>query len=181
MTVWNIIWRNDLQLRELYQNWYKHNSLHFLYVNPVYVVSIAGPYGKGKSEGIDAVMGEGLNDNQIFTFIVLLASVLIDNSMGVPTRYNLNGLEYPSPSTSDSRDGEMSGGERKSINEAYFYVYLKACISEIQERYFNGFNAYSKRKFHMDVNFTLKRFLKSTWKTCVNGFGCAKCSYMFFN
>ena len=123
-------------------------------------------------------MGEGLNDNQIFTFIVLLASVLIDNSMGVPTRYDLNGLEYPSPSTSDSRDGEISGGERKSINEAYFYVYLKACISEIQERYFNGFNAYSKRKFHIDVNFTLKRFLKSTWKTCVNGFGCAKCSYI---
>ena len=133
------------------------------------------------SEGIDAVMGEGLDDNHIFTFIVLLASVLIDNSMGVPTRYDLNGLEYPSPSTSDSRDGEISGGERKSINEAYLYVYLKACISEIQERYFNGFNAYSKRKFHMDVNFTLKRFLKSTWKTCVNGFGCAKCSYMFFN
>ena len=34
------------------------------------------------------MMGEGLNDNQIFTFIVLLASVLIDNSMGVPTRYD---------------------------------------------------------------------------------------------
>ena len=32
------------------------------------------------SEGIDAVMGEGLDDNHIFTFIVLLASVLIDNS-----------------------------------------------------------------------------------------------------
>ena len=36
-------------------------------------------------------------------------------------------------------------------------MYLKACISEIQARYFNGFNAYSKRKFHMDVKFILKK------------------------
>ena len=99
------------------------------------------------SEGIDAVMGEGLDDNQIFTLTVLLASVLIYNSAGVPTRHDLNGLEYPSPSTSDFRGGEICGGERKSINEAYFYVYLKACISEIQARYFNGFSAYSKRNF----------------------------------
>ena len=47
------------------------------------------------SEGIDAVSGEGLDDNQIFTLTVLLASVLIYNSAGVPTRHDLNGLEYP--------------------------------------------------------------------------------------
>ena len=64
------------------------------------------------SEGIDAVMGEGLNDNQIFIFIVLLASVLIDNSMGVPTKYDLNGLEYLLTSTSDFWGGEISGGEK---------------------------------------------------------------------
>ena len=64
------------------------------------------------SEGIDAVMGEGLNDNQIFIFIVLLASVLIDNSMGVPTRYDLNGLEYLLTRTSDFWGGEISGGEK---------------------------------------------------------------------
>ena len=46
------------------------------------------------SEGIDAVMGEGLDDNPIFTFIVLLASVLIDNSMGVAIRYDLNGVSF---------------------------------------------------------------------------------------
>ena len=46
------------------------------------------------SEGIDAVRGEGLDDNQIFTLTVLLASVLIYNSAGVPTRHDLNGLEY---------------------------------------------------------------------------------------
>ena len=46
------------------------------------------------SEGIDAVMGEGLDDNHIFTFIVLLASVLIDNSMGVAIRYDLNGVSF---------------------------------------------------------------------------------------
>ncbi|XP_020609271.1 guanylate-binding protein 1-like [Orbicella faveolata] len=111
---------------------------------PVCVVSIAGPYRKGKSyvlseafgqsevfplghhfdpetmgiwmwvvpqkirdsngqectvvlldsEGIDAVRGEGLDDNQIFTLSVLLASVLIYNSAGVPTRHDLNGLDF---------------------------------------------------------------------------------------
>ena len=48
------------------------------------------------SEGINAVKGEGLDDNQIFTLTVLLASVLIYNSAGVPTRTDLEGLEYPS-------------------------------------------------------------------------------------
>ena len=47
------------------------------------------------SEGIDAVSGEGLDDNQIFTLTVLLASVLIYNSSGVPTKHDLEGLEYP--------------------------------------------------------------------------------------
>ena len=47
------------------------------------------------SEGIDAVTGEGLDDNQIFTLTVLLASVLIYNSQGVSTRRDLEGLEYP--------------------------------------------------------------------------------------
>ena len=61
------------------------------------------------SEGIDAVMGEGLDDNQIFTLTVLLASVLIYNSAGIPTRHDLSGLEYPSPSTSDFRGREISG------------------------------------------------------------------------
>ena len=45
------------------------------------------------SKGIDAVMGEGLD-----------------------TRYDLSGLEYPSPRTSDFRGGEISGGGRESIN-----------------------------------------------------------------
>ena len=62
------------------------------------------------SEGTDAVMGEGLDDNQIFTLSVLQASVLIYNSAGVPTRHDLSGLEYPSPSTSDFRGREISGG-----------------------------------------------------------------------
>ena len=47
------------------------------------------------SEGIDSVRGEGLDDNQVFTLTVLLASVLIYNSAGVPTRDDLDGLEYP--------------------------------------------------------------------------------------
>ena len=48
------------------------------------------------SEGIDAANSESHDDNQIFTLTVLLASVLIYNSQGVPTRRDLEGLEYPS-------------------------------------------------------------------------------------
>lgn len=112
---------------------------------PVCVVSIAGPYRKGKSyilskafeqgevfplgheldpetmgiwmwivpekfqdanglevtvvlldsEGIDAVSGEGADDHCIFTLTILLSSMLIYNSAGVPTRTDLDGLEYP--------------------------------------------------------------------------------------
>ena len=47
------------------------------------------------SEGIDATTSAGYDDNQIFTLTVLLASVLIYNSQGVPTRRDLEGLEYP--------------------------------------------------------------------------------------
>ena len=46
------------------------------------------------SEGINAVTAEGQNDNQIFTLTVLLASVLIYNSKGVPKRNDLNDLKY---------------------------------------------------------------------------------------
>ena len=47
------------------------------------------------SEGTDAVGAEGINDHAIFTLSVLLSSVLIYNSVGVPTRTDLEGLEYP--------------------------------------------------------------------------------------
>ena len=47
------------------------------------------------SEGIDAVGAEGINDHAIFTLSVLLSSVLIYNSVGVPTRTDLEVLEYP--------------------------------------------------------------------------------------
>lgn len=46
------------------------------------------------SEGIDAVTGESLDDHCIFTLTILLASVLIYNSAGVPTRTDLDGLDY---------------------------------------------------------------------------------------
>ena len=49
------------------------------------------------SEGIDAVTAESTDDHKIFTIIVLLSSVLIYNSAGVPTRTDLEGLEYPFP------------------------------------------------------------------------------------
>jgi len=47
------------------------------------------------SEGIDAVTAEGSDDHCIFTLMILLASVLIYNSAGVPSRNDLDGLEYP--------------------------------------------------------------------------------------
>ena len=47
------------------------------------------------SKGVDAAFSEGRDDNQIFTLTVLLASVLIYNSRGVPTRRDLDSLQYP--------------------------------------------------------------------------------------
>ena len=47
------------------------------------------------SEGIDAVGAQGVNDHAIFILSVLLSSVLIYNSVGVPTRSDLEVLEYP--------------------------------------------------------------------------------------
>ena len=47
------------------------------------------------SVGIDAASSIGYDNNQIFTLTVLLASVLIYNSQGVPTRSDLEGLGYP--------------------------------------------------------------------------------------
>ena len=35
------------------------------------------------------------------------------NSAGVPTRHDLNGLEYPSPNASDFRSGEISRGGKR--------------------------------------------------------------------
>lgn len=49
------------------------------------------------SESIASLSGEGFDDNQIFTLTVLLVSVLIYNSAGVPTRRDLDELEYPLP------------------------------------------------------------------------------------
>lgn len=46
------------------------------------------------SEGIDAVSAEGINDHAIFTLSVLLSSVLIYNSVGVPTRTDLEVLDH---------------------------------------------------------------------------------------
>ena len=47
------------------------------------------------SEGIDQASSEGSDDKCIFTLTILLSSVLIYNSAGVPSRTDLDGLEYP--------------------------------------------------------------------------------------
>jgi len=46
------------------------------------------------SEGIEAVTSEGSDDHCIFTLTILLASVLIYNSGGVPSRNDVDGLDY---------------------------------------------------------------------------------------
>lgn len=46
------------------------------------------------SEGIDAVTSEGSDDHCIFTLTILLASVFNYNSAGVPTRSDVDGLQY---------------------------------------------------------------------------------------
>ena len=47
------------------------------------------------SEGTDAASSDGSNEHCIFTLIVLLASVLIYNSPGVPKKTDVDQLEYP--------------------------------------------------------------------------------------
>ena len=49
------------------------------------------------SEGIDSTTSESFDDHQIFTLTVLLASVLIYNTQSVPTRNDVEKLEYPFP------------------------------------------------------------------------------------
>ena len=77
--------------------------MRYLYPGNLVNAIIFGQDSKGReftvvlldSEGTDATTGEGLDDNQIFTLTVLLASVLIYNSQGVAARHDLEGLEYP--------------------------------------------------------------------------------------
>ena len=70
------------------------------------------------SEGIDAVSGEGSDDHCIFTLTILLASVLIYNSAGVPTRTDLDGLEYPYLINSRGEDSHINvTGRRKFCEE----------------------------------------------------------------
>jgi len=47
------------------------------------------------TEGSDAYSASGRGDNQIFTLIVLLSSLLIYNSFNVPKREDLKSMEYP--------------------------------------------------------------------------------------
>ena len=77
--------------------------MRYLYDGNLINATIFGQDAKGQeftvvlldSEGIHAITGEGLYDKQIFTLTVLLASVLIHNSEGVPARWDLEILEYP--------------------------------------------------------------------------------------
>ncbi|XP_015757605.1 PREDICTED: guanylate-binding protein 6-like isoform X4 [Acropora digitifera] len=77
------------------------------------------------SEGINAVSGEGSDDNQIFTLSVLLSSVLIYNSSGVPTREDLTGLQFIVKLSERvklrSRNEERPGGAARRDDTEYFH------------------------------------------------------------
>lgn len=45
-------------------------------------------------EGIDVVLGEGIDDYCIFILIILLVLMLIYNFVGVLIRIDLDGFEY---------------------------------------------------------------------------------------
>ena len=47
------------------------------------------------SEGIDSILAKQTDDYRVFTLSVLLSSIMIYNSCGVPNRSDLEGLEYP--------------------------------------------------------------------------------------
>lgn len=47
------------------------------------------------SEGVGDPSGKDYGDLQIFTLTVLLASLLIYNSAGVPNRHDVEQLKYP--------------------------------------------------------------------------------------
>ncbi|KAL9979049.1 hypothetical protein ACROYT_G016641 [Oculina patagonica] len=146
---------------------------------PVCVVSIAGPYRKGKSyilsaafdqpdvfplghemvaktmgiwlwiipkrfknsngqeftvvlldsEGIDSTTSEDLDDHRIFTLTVLLASVLIYNSQGVPTRTDVEKLEYPFPCVFKESDSPAADHQGQQVAESIL-------------RFFPGFDAF---------------------------------------
>ena len=90
-------------------------------------------------------------------------------------------MEYPLTSTSDFGGGEINVGERGVHKLGIFLRILRGLYRwNTCTAFQRGFNAYSKRKFYMDVKFASKKRLKSTWKACENDFGCAQCSHMFF-
>ncbi|XP_067054290.1 guanylate-binding protein 2-like [Acropora muricata] len=86
------------------------------------------------SEGINAVRGQGSDDNQIFTLSVLLSSVLIYNSVGVPKREDLSGLEFIANLSqriklSAINEGQPSVATRKDDTEYFhktfpFFIWL---------------------------------------------------------
>lgn len=61
------------------------------------------------SEGIDAITGNDLGDKQIFTLTVLLASAFIYNSEGVPTKSDLQRLQYPLKYFENYRSNVLAG------------------------------------------------------------------------
>ncbi|XP_058943961.1 guanylate-binding protein 7-like [Pocillopora verrucosa] len=88
------------------------------------------------SEGIDAVSSDGSDDHCIFTLTILLASVLIYNSAGVPTRTDLDGLDFfvklsqriqlrSSAQISDPLGGESLQADANQFHKTFpFFVWL---------------------------------------------------------
>ncbi|KAJ7380916.1 hypothetical protein OS493_004501 [Desmophyllum pertusum] len=84
------------------------------------------------SEGINAVTAEGQNDNQIFTLTVLLASVLIYNSKGVPKRNDLNDLNFIVKLSQRIRIQSKDGHDDQELfrNTFPFFIWLLRDVAQ---------------------------------------------------
>ncbi|KAJ7380873.1 hypothetical protein OS493_004456 [Desmophyllum pertusum] len=102
------------------------------------------------SEGIDAVTAEGQNDNQIFTLTVLLASVMIYNSRGVPKRTDLNSLDFIAHLSQRIRIRSKGGRDDQELFRNTFpsFIWLLRDVTLTLPSDCRDFNQYfSKRVF----------------------------------
>ncbi|KAJ7380911.1 hypothetical protein OS493_004495 [Desmophyllum pertusum] len=104
------------------------------------------------SEGINAVTAEGQNDNQIFTLIVLLASVLIYNSRGVPKRTDLNDLNFIVKLSQRIRIRSKDGRDDQDLfrNTFPFFFWLLRDVSQKLPSDCRDFNQYFSTRVFKD-------------------------------
>lgn len=107
------------------------------------------------SEGVDSFSAEEGDDHQIFTLTILLASVLIYNSMGTPKRTDLNELDFIVKLSQQIRIRSKGSPDDKNLfrNTFPFFFWLLRDVVLKLPRDCENFNQYfSKRVFKEVVN-----------------------------